>query len=361
MKPIRFLPKIQRGKECLNCGLPLQGEENFCPNCGQRNDVRKLNFGNFLSTIFSEFISYDSKFWRTIFILILKPGKVSKDYINGKRAQYVNPFRFYLTVSIIFFLLLSLYNKYDALKNSGETKKTTKVEKAQIATNKKKGEEKAFQILDSIKKANPKDKDLQSLNNQEFNVDSLGFSKKNKGIAKKLIKYNGFYKNHKSLSVEAALDSMGDLHSFWNRFYYTKTGDAYKVLENKGADLNKKIISNLSIALFIFLPLFTLFLKLFYIRGSLNYMEHLIFVFNTQAVFFLLMILLLSINFFTQNESIATIFIVLFLIYLYMSLLKFYNQGWFKTLIKFSIFNWIYLTLSGIGLVIVSVLAFLIG
>jgi len=44
-----------------------------------------------------------------------------------------------------------------------------------------------------------------------------------------------------------------------------------------------------------------------------------------------------------------------------MALLKFYNQGWFKTLIKFSIFNWIYLAISGIGLSIVSVVAFLVG
>ncbi len=52
MKPIRFLPKIKRGQVCLNCDLPLAGEENFCPNCGQRNDTRGLNFGSFIHAIF---------------------------------------------------------------------------------------------------------------------------------------------------------------------------------------------------------------------------------------------------------------------------------------------------------------------
>ena len=94
MKPIRFLPKIQRGKKCLNCELPLAGEENFCPNCGQRNDTRNLNFANFLNAVFSEFVSYDSRLWRTIAVLLLKPGQVSRDYIKGKRFRYTNPFQF---------------------------------------------------------------------------------------------------------------------------------------------------------------------------------------------------------------------------------------------------------------------------
>ncbi len=356
MKPIRFLPKIQRGKECLNCGLPLQGEENFCPNCGQRNDTRQLNFGSFLSAFFSEFISYDSRFWRTILYLILKPGKVSKDYIIGKRAQYANPFRFYLTVSIIFFLLLGLYNKYDDLKkNSFSSSQVLNVDAPKNKTVKA--------VRDSIAKINPL---LDSLVKSEKSrvlktpLDSLS-DRKALTVSQKISNYGKFYRKHPDLPVDAALDSLKQTRNFWNRFYYSKIIDAFNVGNDHGKSLSKKIISNLSIALFIFLPLFTLFLKLFYIRHSINYMEHLVFVFNTQAVFFLLMILLLGVNFFSQNQSVTSIFIILFLIYLYMALLKFYNQGWFKTLIKFSAFNMIYLIISGIGLSIVSVIAFLIG
>ncbi len=357
MKPIRFLPKIQRGKECLNCGLPLQGEENFCPNCGQRNDMRKLNFGNFLGAVFSEFISYDSRFWRTILYLILKPGKVSQDYINGKRAQYANPFRFYLTVSIIFFLLLGLYNKYDDFKKKSFV--SSQVLNVDIPKNKA-----VKTVRDSIAKINPL---LDSLVKSEKSrilktpLDSLSDNTKSLTVSQKISKYSKFYRKHPDLPVEVALDSLKQSHDFWNRFYYSKTIEAFNIGNDHGQSLSKKIISNLSIALFIFLPLFTLFLKLFYIRHSINYMEHLVFVFNTQAVFFLLMILLLGVNFFSQNQSVTSIFIILFLIYLYMALLKFYNQGWFKTLVKFSALNIIYLIISGIGLSIVSVLAFLIG
>jgi len=350
MKPIRFLPKIQHGKECLNCGLPLMGEENFCPNCGQRNDIRKLNFSNFLSAVFSEFISYDSRFWRTIFMLLLKPGKVSKDYIEGKRVQYANPFRFYLTVSIIFFLLLSLYNKYDDFNTKEKDKANTQILKIEGL---KKQDLKP--IVDSIVKVKATTNGFHAV------IDSISESNKLSSVPKKIARFGKFYMKHPHLSVDAALDSLKHPHTFWNRFYYSKVIEAVEIANDHGKSLNKKIVSNLSIALFVFLPLFALFLKLFYVRRHFNYMEHLVFVFNTQAVFFILMMIVTSINFFSKNLSITAIFIVLFLIYLYMALLKFYNQGWFKTFIKFSLFNMIYLTLSGIGLAIVSVLAFLVG
>jgi len=356
MKPIRFLPKIQRGKECLNCGLPLAGEENFCPNCGQRNDIRKLNFGSFLSAIFDEFISYDSRFWRTIIVLLLKPGKVSKDYIEGRRAQYANPFRFYLTISIIFFLLLGAYNKYDDFKKNGFS--TTQI--LNIDTKKKKPK-KTTQVSTTQVKSDSVTKNKKT-DVLKIVLDSLSVKDKTLSIPQKISKYALFYRKHPDIQVDEALDSLKQPLTFWNRFYYSKTIEGFKIgNSDHGKSLTKKIIPNLSVALFIFLPLFTLFLKLFYIRRSFNYMEHLVFVFNTQAVFFLLMILLLGVNFFTQNKSVAIIFVILFLIYLYIALLKFYKQGWFKTLVKFSIFNWIYLTISGIGLSIVSVLAFLVG
>ena len=373
MKPIRFLPKIKRGQVCLNCDLPLAGEENFCPNCGQRNDTRGLNFGSFIHAIFSEFISYDSRLWRTIKVLLLKPGLVSRDYIDGKRFRYANPFRFYLTISIIFFILLGIVTKYEELRGTGKRLNLVDINQAGFSETGEKIINAANKKIDSLKIANPNNKDIQAfdldsiikknqVSNNDFNLsfDSISFGKNNMAFAKKIAKYNKFYKNHKTLSVEAALDSLGDPHNFRNRFYYTKIRDIYIIRADKGNSLNKKIVSNLSIALFVFLPIFTLFLKLFYIRRRLNYMEHLVFVFNTQSVFFLLMILVLGVSLVSESKRSMPIFIFMFLIYLYLALLKFYKQGWFKTFVKFSIFNMVYLTLSLIGLIIVSFLAFLI-
>ena len=90
-----------RGEECLNCGRSLEEEHKFCPNCGQLNSIKKLALGDFFSEFFSGLFAYDSRFIRTMRILLFKPGKISKDYIQGKRMRYVNPYRFFLTTAII--------------------------------------------------------------------------------------------------------------------------------------------------------------------------------------------------------------------------------------------------------------------
>lgn len=305
--------------------------------------------------------------------MLLKPGLVSRDYIDGKRFRYANPLRFYLTISIIFFILLGIVTKYEELRGTGKSRNLVNINTAGLPVTGEKIMNAANKKIDSLKTANPNNKDIQAfdldsiikknqVSNNDFNLsfDSISFGKNNMAFAKKIAKYNKFYKNHKTLSVEAALDSLGDPHNFRNRFYYTKIRDIYIIRADKGNSLNKKIVSNLSIALFVFLPIFTLFLKLFYIRRHLNYMEHLVFVFNTQSVFFLLMILVLGVSLVSESKRSMPIFIFMFLIYLYLALLKFYKQGWFKTFVKFSIFNMVYLTLSLIGLIIVSFLAFLI-
>jgi uncharacterized protein YwgA len=71
--------------------------------------------------------NFDAKFWKTIIPLLLKPGVVSKNYVAGKRQRYSNPFQFYLTVSIVFFLILGVtksVEKFNSLKN-GDSKNET--------------------------------------------------------------------------------------------------------------------------------------------------------------------------------------------------------------------------------------------
>ncbi len=108
-----FKSKVKKpeNEACLNCGQPFTGHEKFCSYCGQKNTSKKLSFGTFISNLFSGFLSYDSRFWTTFIPLLTSPGKVSKDYIEGKRARFVNPFQLYLNVSIIFFLVLGISNK----------------------------------------------------------------------------------------------------------------------------------------------------------------------------------------------------------------------------------------------------------
>ena len=113
----RFL-KEYRGNECLNCGVPLDLIDKYCHHCGQTNTTKKLSFKDFFNEFFASIFSYDSRLRHTIITLLFYPGKISKEYIKGKRIRYANPFRFYLSVSIIFFIINSLFIDFDSISNS---------------------------------------------------------------------------------------------------------------------------------------------------------------------------------------------------------------------------------------------------
>lgn len=60
---------------------------------------------------FSDITHFDGKFFVTVKDLFLKPGFLSREYINGRRAKYLHPVRMYVFTSAIFFLLFfSLFN-----------------------------------------------------------------------------------------------------------------------------------------------------------------------------------------------------------------------------------------------------------
>jgi len=117
MKPtVRSLTKY-RGHQCLNCETPLDIADKYCHQCGQLNTTKRLALKDFFSEFFSNFISYDSKICRSITHILFKPGYVTEQYCEGKRASYTNPFRFFLTVSIVFFLLLQITLQFSDTSN----------------------------------------------------------------------------------------------------------------------------------------------------------------------------------------------------------------------------------------------------
>ena len=99
---------------------------------------------------------------------------------------------------------------------------------------------------------------------------------------------------------------------------------------------------------------------LLYIRHRYNYTENLVFVFHVQTVFFLLLMIFMIIGRFSNSDWVNGIFVALFLFYLYKAMRTFYEQGRFKTLVKFLLLNTSFMILAAIGAVIVSFLAFLV-
>jgi len=131
MKSVIRFNRNKKGIECLNCKQPLSDKDNFCSNCGQVNDLLPLSIKQYLREFFSGFFAFDTRTLNTILPLLFKPGKVTLDYINGKRIQYVNPFQLYLHTSIIFFLVIGILISIDKYNDLIQTE-TTKEKQAKI-------------------------------------------------------------------------------------------------------------------------------------------------------------------------------------------------------------------------------------
>ena len=172
-------------------------------------------------------------------------------------------------------------------------------------------------------------------------------------------KFGTFSKNNPDIPVDKALDSLGYKKNFKNRFIYDRAKMAttfFQSKENRKKFINQ-MLSYASVSLFVLLPIFTLSLKLFYVRRKFTYVEHLIFVFHTQTVFFLLLIIFVLLDFFVNNVP-QWVFVLLFLLYLFLAMKKFYGQGYIKTFIKYIMVNSVYMFLAFIGIFMVALASF---
>jgi Protein of unknown function (DUF3667)/Domain of unknown function (DUF4286) len=88
---------------CLNCANQLTGQ--YCGNCGQRAQSRLISVWELLRDAFGDLLDADSRLWRTLWQLAVRPGHLTRDYLRGRRARYMPPFRTYLVLSLLFFVI----------------------------------------------------------------------------------------------------------------------------------------------------------------------------------------------------------------------------------------------------------------
>lgn len=91
---------------CTNCGADHSG--SYCPDCGQKKEIRKLTFKSIAQEFGERIFGFDSKFGRTLKDLTLRPGIVPQHFINGNRVKYMGPVAYYFSLLTIYILLISL-------------------------------------------------------------------------------------------------------------------------------------------------------------------------------------------------------------------------------------------------------------
>jgi len=87
---------------CPNCGAALTGP--YCAQCGQqRIDEHEYSLGHFLHHAFHDLTHLDAKVLGSLIPLIVKPGKATIDYIEGRRGRYLRPLQTFIILNVVFF------------------------------------------------------------------------------------------------------------------------------------------------------------------------------------------------------------------------------------------------------------------
>jgi hypothetical protein len=88
---------------CLNCGADLHGA--YCAECGQAAVEPNPTFHDFFHEVSHELFHVDGRLWQSVRLLFMKPGFLTIEHREGRRARHVAPMRLYLTFSVIFFII----------------------------------------------------------------------------------------------------------------------------------------------------------------------------------------------------------------------------------------------------------------
>jgi hypothetical protein len=89
---------------CLNCGAELAGA--YCSQCGQAACAHR-SLGHMLQELLHSFFHFDTKVWRTLPMMVFRPGTLTRDYVYGKRARYVSPLALFLLAVFFMFAVFA--------------------------------------------------------------------------------------------------------------------------------------------------------------------------------------------------------------------------------------------------------------
>jgi Protein of unknown function (DUF3667) len=259
----------RKSLHCRNCGALAPDE--YCPHCGQSTNEHLPTACEFVHELVLHYFAAEGRFWRTLTTLVLHPGRLTIEYLRGRKAAYVVPIRLYLTLSIVFFLALRLAM-------------TPSIQHVNAAFH-------------------------RSLNEGHAHVSIFDF-----GFAKAIRNPDGsltcsFPMWFCSRIQEQALRPPGEL-------------------ERRLSRMQTELYSHLSTAVFLLLPLFAFYLQLAY--STRTYGEHFLFALHVHSLWFLVLLLLLL----PTPEWTRLLLQSYLVVYSVAALHAVYSSAWWKTLLK---------------------------
>lgn len=259
---------LRKDPSCLNCGRFV--EERFCPHCGQENTESRQPAHYLFTHFIEDFIHYDGQFWKTIKHLLFQPGKLTEEYLAGRRQLYVAPVKLYIFISFITFLLPTFLPK---------------TENQEAVKNKKVNTEKVLEQTQL--KPKPQNQEFNNQSGNGLTANNQDHPQKGKEDRNKEFLENVFIKNDTKFLDASDLQEYDSLHKTTGKSAYLYLRPfAKKIFEFKEKSVRRAEIKEkfketfshaLPKALFFYLPVFALFLWLFHNKKRWWYFDHGIF------------------------------------------------------------------------------------
>jgi len=349
---------------CMNCGTELQGP--FCHYCGQPDKNLMRFFPALLRELLEDFMDFDSRFMRTIKPLLFKPGKLTRDYLDGRRFRYVPPLRLYIFSSIALFFLFAVVAPgaidIDPQLDGDDPKITIGMDEGD-----KEDLREALEGLDKIQPglAEQVGKEIEQAANEEEDHDP------DEEEEEFSINLNGEPWDRETNPFDVPF--MPDWVNHWVNKEIEESPQKGRAIEENPNLMLDQVLDVLPGTMFVLLPLVALLLKFWYLFAKKYYVEHLIFALHNHAFIFVTAFVMILLSVFTDwrepsgegpvTESVhwvKNIVLIWIPVYLFLSLKRVYQQGWGMTVVKFSAIGISYLVLLAFTTAFVAVLSFLL-
>jgi len=263
------------------------GADNYCPSCGQENHTHQLPIRHFILELLENTVHFDTKFFRTVRDMFVKPGMLTANYNENQRARYVPPFRLYIFVSAIYFIALSFLDTGLTLKLSSDS--SFKLERSPSDS---------LQTSGSIEM----DAELLELSQKDFITDA--------DIEEYLVK--------KERSVN------------WLNKKITRS--AINLVGKDSQAVAGKVLKNISYLMFLIMPFFAVLLYLVYFRRKMFYTAHLVFSVHLHTLVFILLSVSLLVS--MTGLKLTAFAILGSIVYLFIAVRNVYLETWGVTTLK---------------------------
>ena len=257
--------------QCANCGH--ERFDRFCPKCGQNDRDYIRGLPPILGDILKETFEIDSRFFRTLKPLFLRPGELPSEFSRNRRASYISPLRLYIFTSLVFFFLLAATTDFRPPLNA--ERDGVRAGRLQAEVELESEGDRAASI-ESLKALLPVP--------QQRKVDQV---LARPGTGPKIVVYS-----LASVASQMPKEGTADADWLWElaRYGLARVVD---VAEDPRA-AGSAFLDNLPFAMFVTLPAYTLLLMLLYVRHHRYFTEHLIFAVQLHIFAFIIFTVLVA-------------------------------------------------------------------